>query len=36
MNPADVAAAVLLCLDQPASIAVRDLSITDLAVHDWP
>jgi 2-dehydro-3-deoxy-L-rhamnonate dehydrogenase (NAD+) len=36
MNPNDVATAVLFCLDQPASIAVRDLYITDLAVRDWP
>ncbi len=36
MAAGDVADTVMFCLEQPSSVVIRELYVTDLAVHDWP
>lgn len=36
MAPGDVAETVMFCLEQPHSVVIRELYVTDLQVVDWP
>ncbi|TXN28355.1 SDR family oxidoreductase [Lacisediminihabitans profunda] len=36
MAPGNVADTVMFCLEQPSSVVIRELYVTDVTVHDWP